>query len=73
MVSAAKNAEGGFVRKWNVKTTKWLIAIVAFCVNGTAPGFYYPNLGRWTTRDPIEEEDTPNLYTFVKNSVRPSW
>ena len=34
----------------------------------TSFGFYNPNVGRWTTRDPIEEKDSPNLYQFVGNN-----
>lgn len=30
-------------------------------------GFYAPTLGRWTTRDPIEEKGGLNLYAFCKN------
>jgi RHS repeat-associated protein len=29
--------------------------------------FYDPNLQRWINRDPIQEEDGPNLYNFVSN------
>ncbi len=48
---------------------KWLlvVAIVSWAF-APAMGFYNPNIGRWTTRDPIEEEDSPNLYQFVKNN-----
>ena len=31
--------------------------------------FYIPPLGRWASRDPIEEEDGMGLYRFVHNSV----
>lgn len=31
-------------------------------------GFYNPQVGRWTTRDPIGEEDSANLYQFVGNN-----
>ena len=59
MIPAAKNA----------KIAKWRLALMLACwVCRMASGFYNPNLGRWTTRDPIEEEDTPNLYVFVKNN-----
>ena len=41
---------------------------------GVSPDLYYygyryysPRLGRWITRDPIEEEGGENLYGFVKN------
>ncbi len=29
---------------------------------------YNPDTGRWISRDPIEEKDSPNLYGFVKNN-----
>jgi hypothetical protein len=33
-------------------------------------GFYYDSrLGRWPSRDPIEEEGGVNLYVFAKNSA----
>ena len=33
----------------------------------TTFGYYCPNVGRWTTRDPIEEKGGANLYAFCKN------
>ncbi len=30
--------------------------------------YYSPKLGRWSTRDPLEEEGGINLYVFVENS-----
>ena len=30
--------------------------------------YYSPQLGRWLSRDPIEEKDGYNLYNFVKNN-----
>ncbi len=33
-----------------------------------ASGFYNPNVGRWTTRDPKGEEADVNLYRFCKNA-----
>ena len=56
MISAAKNAKG------------WLAIGLAFCACRMASGFYNPEMGRWTTRDPIEEKDSPNLYAFVENN-----
>ena len=48
---------------------KWLLVGTLTCgIFVSAMGFYNPNIGRWTTRDPIEEEDSPNLYQFVKNN-----
>ena len=34
---------------------------------------YYPALGRWTSRDPIDEVGGPNLYGFVNNDGVNSW
>ena len=31
--------------------------------------YYNPNLGRWTKRDPIEEDGGSNLYGIVKNNL----
>lgn len=42
--------------------------IVALLGVSSAVGFYNPTLARWTTRDPIEEEDSQNLYLFVGNN-----
>ena len=30
--------------------------------------FYYSNIGRWISRDPIEEKGSVNIYCFVRNS-----
>ena len=59
------------VTSYAVKSdTKMLALVVAFALHAPdcAWGFYNPHIGRWTTRDPIEEEDSPNLYAFVKNN-----
>jgi RHS repeat-associated protein len=29
--------------------------------------YYSASIGRWISRDPVEEEDGPNVYAFVKN------
>ena len=34
----------------------------------TAQAFYNPSTGRWLSRDPIEEQDGPNLYAFIHNN-----
>lgn len=34
--------------------------------------FYSPRLGRWISRDPIEEDDGPSLYAFASNQA-PNW
>ena len=53
----------------SIKHATWLFAATLACgITTSALGFYNPNFGRWTTRDPIEEEDSPNLYQFVKNN-----
>lgn len=42
--------------------------LAAFCLLSVVTvAFYSPELGRWMTRDPIGEEDSPNLYVFVRN------
>ena len=52
-----------------VKLATWLLSATLACgITPSAFGFYNPNVGRWTTRDPIEEDDSPNLYQFVKNN-----
>ncbi len=35
--------------------------------------YYDPTLGRWTKRDPIEEQDDINLYRIVKNELINFW
>ncbi len=40
----------------------------ACCVVGSTLGFYSPDFGRWTTRDPEGEEADANLYLFCRNS-----
>ena len=35
--------------------------------------YYDPRLGRWTTRDPIDEEGGANLYAFVYNDATDSF
>lgn len=40
----------------------------ALLITQSTSAFYDSNLGRWINRDPIGEEDGPNLYTFVANN-----
>lgn len=35
--------------------------------------YYSPELGRWINRDPIEEQDGPGLYLFLKNDAINKW
>ena len=44
--------------------------MAALLVLATSPlyAFYNPKMGRWTTRDPIEEEGGKNLYAFCANN-----
>ena len=35
--------------------------------------YYNPKIGRWMTKDPIEEEGGINLYAMVWNGVVNSW
>ena len=44
----------------SIVTFSILLPLAAF-------GYYCPNVGRWTTRDPIEGKDGANLYAFCKN------
>ena len=54
------------------KSVKWIFVVaLVWLASGNVLGFYNPNYGRWTTRDPIEEKDSPNLYEFVNNN--PIW
>ena len=39
----------------------------------TASAFYDPSLQRWINRDPLEEEDGPNLYRFAGNEPMSSY
>lgn len=48
---------------------RWLAVSLAYCACRMAWGFYGPEMGRWTTRDPIEENDSLNLYAFVGNNT----
>ena len=45
-----------------------VLFLVGVSYSTTAFGFYSPKLGRWTTRDPIGEADSANLYQFVGNN-----
>ena len=48
---------------------EWVLLISAVLALALpAFGFYNPQVGRWTTRDPIDEKDSPNLYQFVGNN-----
>lgn len=51
-----------------MKIRKVLLLYLALSLAEPLLGFYNPNVGRWTTRDPIEEKDSPNLYQFVGNN-----
>lgn len=42
------------------------IAIVCFAATGHA--YFDPTIGRWASRDPIQERDGPNVYAFVANN-----
>jgi len=45
-----------------------LLAVASlFVLAHTAQAHYDPNIGRWISRDPIEERGGPNLYGFVGN------
>jgi RHS repeat-associated protein len=38
-------------------------------LQGRGSRYYSPGLGRWISRDPIEEDGGPNVYAFVGNQV----
>jgi uncharacterized protein RhaS with RHS repeats len=44
-----------------------LLAFVFFVFANSASAFYDPHIGRWLSRDPIEEDGGINLYAFVEN------
>ena len=54
----------------SVKCRMGKVFLLCFVLATTesAFGFYNPQIGRWTTRDPIEENDAVNLYQFVGNN-----
>lgn len=49
-----------------IDRVKLLLGLLAL-VSPMAFGYYSPNVGRWTTRDPIEEKGGINLYAFCEN------
>lgn len=59
MTPAAKNAEF---------SKRWLALALACCACRMSFGFYNPEMGRWTTRDPKGEEADANLYCFCQNA-----
>ena len=54
--------------KLECKIREALLLCFALASAEVAFGFYNPQIGRWMTRDPIEEEDSANLYQFVGNN-----
>ena len=51
-----------------LKFASSLALLVFLCATQLASAFYDPSLGRWLTRDPIEERDGNNLYAFVHSN-----
>ena len=51
-----------------LKIKRFLVFLTLVLVQCQAAAFYNPKMGRWTTRDPIEEEGGANLYRFCDNS-----
>jgi hypothetical protein len=37
------------------------------CIASTSQAFFNPNVGKWASRDPIQEDGSENLYGFVSN------
>jgi RHS repeat-associated protein len=61
------SSSGSVVNNFRFSSKLWIY-------DGT-PGFYYfgyrfyePSLQRWLNRDPLEEQDAPNLYVMVYNN-----
>lgn len=53
-----------------MNSTLWLIAIgLLLCATLTAGAFFDPTIGRWASRDPIEERAGMNLCAFAGNSA----
>lgn len=48
--------------------TQEILLVVACLFSIQTFGYYCPNVGRWTTRDPIEEKGGANLYAFCGNN-----
>jgi len=48
---------------------KKLVAIALCLAARNVFGYYNPEVGRWLSRDPIEEEGAANLYIFVRNNA----
>ena len=46
---------------------KLCVTLACCCLMGAACAYYSPQIGRWTTRDPIGEEGGVNLYAFCEN------
>ena len=46
---------------------KLCVTLACCCLTGAAFAYYSPQCGRWTTRDPIEENGGVNLYAFCEN------
>ena len=51
-----------------LKIKRFLVFLTLVIVQCQAAAFYNPKMGRWTTRDPIEEEGGKNLYAFCANN-----
>ena len=51
-----------------LKIKHFLAFLTLVFVQCQAAAFYNPKMGRWTTRDPIEEEGGKNLYAFCANN-----
>ena len=51
-----------------LRIKRFLVFLTLVFVQCQAAAFYNPKMGRWTTRDPIEEEGGKNLYAFCANN-----
>ena len=48
---------------------KLCVTLACCCLTGVACAYYSPQCGRWTTRDPIEEQGGVNLYAQSNNNI----
>jgi len=54
-----------------MKTNRVMLLVLALLIATliqNAQAFYNPSTGRWLNRDPLEEQDCPNVYAFIHNT-----
>ena len=65
LLSPCGNDKGAVIRAMKIPLI--FLGVILMAINSSF-GFYNPKVGRWTTRDPLGEEDSANLYQFVGNN-----